>query len=241
MASDHETIAYEAGKLTELLDTTVLTGTIVSVDTANDTASVNIDGTQYNDVPIFYHCADSETVEGGSVAFSEDDSVYVLNKEGNLTITGFVDGLKSCGWSFKLYRDDDTTERDAEGNITTPSGLLIELFQINYIKLYGYYDGEIDYWSALPGNYGWASAYWTFDSETGIWNYDDTDPDYLEWAWKGTYNTNTGWFTIEQHPSQESDDGLYWIEYECAKLTTAYGSNPDEDAAVSSYNIDRRR
>jgi hypothetical protein len=74
------------------------------VDTDNDKAHVNISGFgQINDVPIFYHCPGSIVVEGGSVAFLEGDSVYVLNKEGrinpgasDLQIVGFVDGLKSC-------------------------------------------------------------------------------------------------------------------------------------------------
>ena len=106
MAHDHEEIVYGMNEVKELFDASVLTGTIVSVDTDNDKAHVNISGFgQINDVPIFYHCPGSIVVEGGSVAFSEGDSVYVLNKEGkvspgasDLQIVGFVDGLRPCVW-----------------------------------------------------------------------------------------------------------------------------------------------
>jgi len=229
MASIHETIAYTAGKLTELLDTTVLTGTIVSVDYVLDTARVNIGGTEYSNVPIFYHCYGSEEVAGGSVAFAEGDSVYVLNKEGSLTITGFVDGLKSCGWKFKLYRDDDTTIRDGNGNIKTPSGLLIDIWSFNGIYLF---DADTTY-GALPAVRGGGSDYWTYNSETGIWTYDDS-VDYPNNWWKGTYNTNTGYFTIET--MTESPDKLYWAEYSTAEPTESVG--PGIDEATSIYMID---
>ena len=107
MAHDHEKITYGIDDVKELFDASVLTGTIVSVDTDNDKAHVNISGFgQINDVPIFYHCPGSSVVAGGSIAFLESDSVYILNKKGrispvasDLQIVGFVDGLKSCEWN----------------------------------------------------------------------------------------------------------------------------------------------
>lgn len=105
MAHDHEKITYGMNEVKELFDASVLTGTIVSVDTDNDKAHVNISGFgQINDVPIFYHCEGRNDTEGGAAAFSDGDNVYILNKEGkaspgvsDLQIVGFVDGLKFCG------------------------------------------------------------------------------------------------------------------------------------------------
>lgn len=110
MAHNHEYITYGLNEVKELFDAAVMTGTIVSVDTGNDTASVDInDYQQVDEVPIFYHCEGQSTVEGGSTAFSEGDSVYILNKEGvsspgasDLKIVGFVDGLKPCIMKFYL-------------------------------------------------------------------------------------------------------------------------------------------
>lgn len=104
MAHDHEKITYGMNEVKELFDASVLTGTIVSVDTDNDKAHVNISGFgQINDVPIFYHCEGKNDTEGGATAFEEGDSVYVLNKKGrtspgasDLQIVGFVGGLKKC-------------------------------------------------------------------------------------------------------------------------------------------------
>jgi len=235
MASTHEYIEYIAGDFEGLLDTAVATGTIISVDHNADTAVVDIAGIGVvSGVPIFYHCAGKEEVEGGAVAFLEGDSVYVLNKDGDLTITGFVDGLKSCSWKFKLFRDDDTTIRDGAGNITTPSGLPIDIYNLEAIQLWGLYDGSIDFYSALPGNHGWSSSYWVYNEGTGIWHYDDTDPDYPEWAWRGTYNPSTGYFTVEQ--VNPSDDKLYWPFFKCVSPTSA--TDPAGNAAVTTSIID---
>ena len=104
MAHDHESIEYGLDEVKEVFNASVLTGTIVSVDTENDKADVDISGFGLiSAVSIFYHCGGESTVEGGAQAFEEGDSVYILNKKGivnpsvsDLKIIGFVDGLKEC-------------------------------------------------------------------------------------------------------------------------------------------------
>jgi hypothetical protein len=230
----------------------VLIGTIMAIGSdAEDTpeigtANVAIDSYELvENVPIFYHCEDSEIVSTKH-PFVQNDKVLIVNygsatslSTENMKIVGYEDGLpRYCGWRFKLFRDDDTTIRDGAGNITKASGILLDLFQLKYIILYGLYSGSLDWWTALPGNYGWAAQYWTYNEEDGIWYYDDTDPDYPEWAWKGTYNPDTNWFTVEQPDAQKSDDNLYWLSFECAEYTTGYGWDPAVNAAVSVSNID---
>lgn len=104
----HESIEYGMNDVKELFDSSVMTGTIVEVNYDSDTAKVAIDGVgQKSGIPIFYHCADADTVAGGSTAFIEGDSVYILNKAGSMKIMGFTDGLKQCAFQFKITRDDE--------------------------------------------------------------------------------------------------------------------------------------
>ena len=150
------------------------------------------------------------------VEWSEADAVYHSR-------FGFT------SWLFKIYRDDDTTIRDAEGNITINSGLELDIWTFGGIYVW---DG-IDYSGGLPPIRGWGYEYWTYYSETGIWVYDDSG-DYPEDWWKGTYDTNTGYFTIEN--MEKSVDDLYWAYYYCAEPTTI--RNPGVNAAVSTAKID---
>lgn len=104
----HENIEYGMNDVKELFDSSVMTGTIIEVNYDSDMAQVAIDGIgQKSGIPIFYHCADADTVAGGSLAFSEGDSVYILNKAGSMKIVGFTDGLKPCIFQFKITRDDE--------------------------------------------------------------------------------------------------------------------------------------
>lgn len=104
MAHDHESIEYGLDEVKEVFDASVLTGTIVDVDYDNDTANVSIGELGLiNNVSIFYHCEESNTIVGGSVAFYENDEVYILNKNGilnpsalDLQIVGLVTGLANC-------------------------------------------------------------------------------------------------------------------------------------------------
>lgn len=111
MASDHEYIDFGLADVKKLFNTCLLTGQIISVDSANDKADVEIGGYgRKNGVPIFYHCPGSNTVEGGSSAFSEDDLVLVLagNAEGSTSpdfkVVGFTDGLKQCTQKKIVFR-----------------------------------------------------------------------------------------------------------------------------------------
>jgi len=243
MASIHEYIEYASGKFRELLDTTVLTGVIVSVDYSADTAVVNIAGIGVvSGVPVFYHCAGSETVEGGSAAFVAGDSVYILNADGDLTITGFVDGLKSCGWKFKLYRDDDTTIRDIGGNITTPSGSLINVDLLESITIK---DSEGNWVGGISSKVLYPEL-WEFID--GIWYYSDALY-YPEDAWTGSYNPSTGYFAINFAVGYSPVEGdTYWAFYEDntkTGLATQYPyryKSADQEAAedrisIGTYNV----
>jgi len=75
----------------------ILTGTIVS--TGAGVAEVNIDGYGvYSDVPVFYHCPESETADG--IPFTIGDRVIIVNSGdaitlsvSNMKVVGFEDGL----------------------------------------------------------------------------------------------------------------------------------------------------
>lgn len=104
----HENIALSKNKGNKAH---VLIGTIVAIGSdAEDTpeigtANVEIDGYDLvENVPIFYHCEDSEIASSGS--FKVDDRVIVLNyaskiNAGNMKIVGYEDGLPRycCLWS----------------------------------------------------------------------------------------------------------------------------------------------
>ena len=91
-------------------------GIITSVDSENDLADVTVDGYQNGtDIPIYYHCdPESEeqangSIKGGAAAFGVDDEVIVMcTKDGvPVRIIGFVDGIKSCGFRFKIIWEHD--------------------------------------------------------------------------------------------------------------------------------------
>jgi len=113
MASTHEYIEYLLGTddLPDLFCSELFIGEVDSVDAGTNTADITIGGTPYSSIPIFYHCWQSENVDGGYQAFGEGDSIFVLgrgtNKPGSvmnastLTVVGFSDGsIKSCAEKF---------------------------------------------------------------------------------------------------------------------------------------------
>lgn len=110
MASDYEPIEYDVGEVRELFDSCIFVGTITQVKHDVNKADVETEewGT-ISDIPIHYHCPDSETVDDGHLAFEEDDSVYVLHdgsrfplSASTLKIVGFVVGLKDCVYRFYI-------------------------------------------------------------------------------------------------------------------------------------------
>jgi len=112
----YETIPIEAKNASR---THVLTGTYVEAGAGDNTANVTVD--IYGllaDIPIFYHCPDSETADGNP--FAADDRVLVTNSgEGavaaNMKVIGFEDGLpRNCGFQFKFTRGETTLITEAD-------------------------------------------------------------------------------------------------------------------------------
>ena len=137
---DFETIDYDmlsAGNFEEFFEISQHIGVVTAVDTDNDTADITVDklgAGSFEDVPIFYHCEDSNTVAGGSAAFSVGDEVLVLNEggkpypsSGDLVIVGFKDELKSCttdGYLLIQLDDEYVIWNIASGALATlPPGL----------------------------------------------------------------------------------------------------------------------
>lgn len=112
-------------------------GIITAVDYTNDTADVEIEGLGPKEaVPIIYNCnSEGDNATGGSVAFSIDDEVLVLNYEGkeSFTIIAFADGLpRLCGEYLLIKLSGDinfpwsvSTEKFIVWNISTNSLAII--------------------------------------------------------------------------------------------------------------------
>jgi len=104
MASDYEPIEYGLGEVKELFDSCIVVGTITEVK--HDTNKANVETEKWgiiSDIPIHYHCPDTETVDDGHLAFADDDQVYLLHdgsglppSASTLKIVGRVEGLKEC-------------------------------------------------------------------------------------------------------------------------------------------------
>jgi len=102
--------SYASGDLADLLATCIETGQIITVDKDNDDAEVEVasnGATFRTKAPIHYRCPCSDSIEGGSSAFSEDDVVILLNRKGKRTIVGFEDGLRGCYGHIALRREID--------------------------------------------------------------------------------------------------------------------------------------
>lgn len=99
MASIHESFEYSVNEVTELFDTSMITGVIITVDHDNNTADVEIDGLgAVSAIPIHYHCEGATTVDDGHLAFTADDEVLIWAKSlHEMKIVGFPDGIKACG------------------------------------------------------------------------------------------------------------------------------------------------
>ena len=96
--------------LGDVLKTVYLPGIINSVNSADDTCSVTVQGAVYLAVPIFYHCEpdaalrSNGAITGGSSPFGEDDAVIVqasISSGGEITVLrvmGFQAGLQECAF-----------------------------------------------------------------------------------------------------------------------------------------------
>jgi len=115
-------------------------GIITDIDFENDLADVTVEGYQDGtDIPLFYHCSDDAeerdngAIEGAAAAFSagteddpeDGDEVIVMCEAdtGNpVRIIGFVDGIKSCGFRFKIIREFDDGYIVTDAMSLNPSG-----------------------------------------------------------------------------------------------------------------------
>lgn len=90
--------------VTDLHDSCIIKGMIVDVDTSTDTAQVDFgDLGVIDDVPIHYHCEQSEDVTKGSTAFLAGDAIFALavnmrtpEKANSYTVLGHQDGPVPC-------------------------------------------------------------------------------------------------------------------------------------------------
>lgn len=154
MASTYEPIEYDIGEVRALFDSCIIIGTVTSVDHDTNKASVTTDDWEtISDIPIHYHCPDTETVDDGHQAFEEDDEVYILHDGSSfppsvstMKVVGRVEGLKLCFiavilinfrntdyivWDpkndclFKLYNDigDEITQPNTLSNINGAKNL----------------------------------------------------------------------------------------------------------------------
>ena len=117
-------------------------------------------------------------------------------------------GGHSYDWRFRLYQDSDDTIRDGEGNITTPSGTLIDVDLLESIYII---DPDSNYVGGIYNKIDYPQ-YWNLVK--GIWYFDD-GIDYPGDAWTGSYNPSTGRFTLNFSSSYSHIMGTtYWILYE---------------------------
>lgn len=143
-------------ELDKAFKTTRHTGTISSVDHGTGTASVVLKDAvlagSFDNVPIFYHCPDETTTEGGSVAFAEDDEVIVYNEGGganpspnDLCIVGFKSDLKKCGYIFHVVRDDGVIMDDEHIELEY-NGIIASTIDYQFAPFTGIYDPETETW-----------------------------------------------------------------------------------------------
>jgi hypothetical protein len=137
----------------------ILAGTIVS--TSDGMAEVDIDGYEiFADVPVFYHCPDSETADG--MPFTENDRVLIVNSGdavtlsvANMKVIGFEDGLpRSCQIRIRLYRGDGVEVTGwgpgGGGNILT--FLTLRNSNNEWIEQTVEYNEETKYWELSVDN-----------------------------------------------------------------------------------------
>ncbi len=143
-------------ELDKAFKTTQHVGVVTSIDHNAGTASVTIDDSVlegfFADVPIFYHCPDETTTEGGSAAFAENDEVIVLNEGGgsnastdDLSVIGFKDELKKCMYIFHIVRDDGVVMSDEYVELEDYS-IVAATINYEYASFTGIYDPETETW-----------------------------------------------------------------------------------------------
>ena len=94
----------------DVLNFELLRGTIVTLDSATDTCTVNVGGGVLTAL-LFYHCSttsamrDNGAIEGAAAGFSVGDEVIVLKRHDNTSIKviGHTDGIRTCFDSYPRY------------------------------------------------------------------------------------------------------------------------------------------
>ncbi|MBW2094208.1 MAG: hypothetical protein JRI80_04900 [Deltaproteobacteria bacterium] len=95
---------YTHDNLGDVLNHAYCNAVVEAVHSSDDTADIQLNGGQWDNIPIFYHCTpDAEkrgngALLGASSAFHEGDRVIVMVDDGNVPVrvVGFVDGIKQC-------------------------------------------------------------------------------------------------------------------------------------------------
>lgn len=94
---------HDFSNIGDVLNFELLRGTIVTLDSATDTCTVNVGGGVLTAL-LFYHCATSSVarengaIEGAAAGFTAGDSVIVLKRHDNTSIKviGHTDGIRRC-------------------------------------------------------------------------------------------------------------------------------------------------
>jgi|GEM_PF-6664021 len=107
----HDYIDFETSELPKMLDTAIISGQIIEIDRLQNQADVETaEYGRITDVPFFYHCHLSQTVEDGHQAFEDNDEVVLLcegaktNKTPEIKIVSFSNELKSCETPCVVFR-----------------------------------------------------------------------------------------------------------------------------------------
>ncbi|MDO9566616.1 MAG: hypothetical protein Q7J15_07750 [Candidatus Desulfaltia sp.] len=199
----HETIPIEtkdAGKVH------ILTGIVT--DTGDGVVDVNIDDYGVvSDIPVFYHCPESETANG--MPFFINDRVIIVNSgsavtpsTANMKVIGFEDGLlRECVFHFKITRGD--------GTIITDSAELD-----GYFDIYNSSEGWI---SSTLFTYNPATEYWTVTidpadiDENGYWVFIDCE-DGIETQYPFRYKDDDQFNAADLIPFGTYEANIpYWI------------------------------
>ena len=102
----------------ELQDSIFMTGEILTIDHYLDSCSVSVDGSQYSNIPIFYHCnpdaveTNTGAIKGGSWGFAIGDKVVVLvqSDSNKKFVIGHQAGTRPCSPCLMLFSTESGEE-----------------------------------------------------------------------------------------------------------------------------------
>jgi hypothetical protein len=206
-------------------------GVISNIDTDNDTCDVALDAATSSQQGLTVNQAGSltgipiEYMSCNSIAFENGDSVLVKfegQEWSGAKVVGFKEEPKSCSFSFRITRDDDTVM-----DHTLMADGLGWIYIYEGSKIVGLvYPYDPDY-----------PEYWTHevDAEKGIdvWKYyNDSNPDYIyEWS----YNVKTQIWTVPFLAFEEHGTGrIFRVNFRCGDSITAQYKVP-ADPLIPEY------